>query len=265
MSGAGENTVIAGLVSKIPEGSAEMPVLLRGAGPALQPLGVSGFLPNPAIDLYNSQGVVIGNNDQWSVSAESIRAAGTRVGAFPFPANSHDSALLRTFSSGTATLMLRDQANGTGVGLVEVYRVPDCRATGELLNLSFRARTAPGEATAIAGFVITDPQDLRCPLRVLLRAVGPTLSTQGIVNRLEDPRLTVYNSKGEIIAQNDNWPSHFTTEDTEFDAATRNVGAFPLLPSSKDAALLLELPPGAYTMQATGGTGVVLLEIYLVR
>ena len=67
------------------------------------------------------------------------------------------------------------------------------------------------------------------------------------------------------VARNDNWPTPLTTEYTAYEAATARVGAFPLLPGSKDAGLLVDLPAGAYTMHATGGTGVVLLEIYLVR
>jgi hypothetical protein len=43
------------------------------------------------------------------------------------------------------------------------------------------------------------------------------------------------------------------------------VGAFDLPKTSKDSVLLLNLPAGAYSMHATGGTGVVLLEVYIVQ
>ena len=267
MTGSGEDTVIAGLVTKISAGALGLPALLRGAGPALKPLGVTNFLPNPAIDLFNSAGQLVANNDQWSVNPETASAA-LVVGAFGFAEGSNDAALLRSFPTGSATMMLKNQGQGDGIGLLEIYqRFPN---GGEynyqsLLNLSFRARTGPGEQTAIAGFVIADPQNFERPAKVLLRAVGPTLSSQGIAHPLENPMLTVYNSKSEVVAQNDDWPSHLTAEYTAFDAATHDVGAFPLQPASKDAALLVDLPAGAYTMHATGGTGVVLLEIYLVR
>jgi hypothetical protein len=172
--------------------------------------------------------------------------------------------------------------------LLEIYSSSALDSAGELVNLSFRARTAPGEATAIAGFVIVDPQDFARPAKILLRAVGPTLTTQGIQHPLADPVLTVYNSKGEVVAQNDNWsvsPADHPTASTDLAAAASQVGAFALPANSKDAALLVDLPAGAYTMSATGGTGlpaglsavgsaqaeasakegVVLLEIYLVR
>jgi hypothetical protein len=45
------------------------------------------------------------------------------------------------------------------------------------------------------------------------------------------------------------------------------VGAFPLGAASKDAALVVTLPPGSYTVHVSGvggSTGVALVEVYLV-
>jgi hypothetical protein len=45
------------------------------------------------------------------------------------------------------------------------------------------------------------------------------------------------------------------------------VGAFALVPGTEDAAILITLPPGAYTVKIegkNGATGVALLEIYEV-
>jgi hypothetical protein len=135
-----------------------------------------------------------------------------------------------------------------------------------LMNLSFRARTAPGDAVAIAGFVITDPQGFGRPARVLLRAIGPTLSGQGITQPLADPVLNLYNSKGEVVASNDDWAGGNSGADVAMIKTTMaQLGAFDLPVDSKDSVLLLDLPAGAYSMHANGGTGVVLLEIYIVR
>lgn len=46
-----------------------------------------------------------------------------------------------------------------------------------------------------------------------------------------------------------------------------DVGAFPFASASKDAALVVTLPPGNYSLVARGsesGGGVALLEIYEV-
>jgi hypothetical protein len=268
VTGKGEDTVIAGLATRSIFYTTSH-ALLRGGGPALKPFGVNNFLSNPAIDLYGSGGTLIANNDQWSVNPETAAAAAA-VGAFSFGQGSNDAALVHDFPTGTATLMLKNQGQGDGIGLLEIYQLPygpeESHAPLDLLNLSFRAHTYPGEGTATAGFVIVDPQGFDRPVKVLLRAIGPTLGSYGITHPLANPILTLYNSKGEVVATNDDWAVNNSSADTAtLTAAMKQVGAFDLTADSKDSALLLNLPAGAYSMQATGGSGVVLLEIYLVK
>jgi hypothetical protein len=243
-----------------------MPTLLRGVGPGLDPLGVKNFPPNPVVDVFDSQGRPIDHATHW---APALASTFRTVGAFAFADASDDAALLHNFANTRATLFLRSEAGSAdGIGLLEIYRIPSVEPAGQLLNLSFRAHTGPGEDTAIAGFVIGDTENRGRSARLLLRAVGPTLTSQGIVHPLENPILTLYNSKGEVIAQNDDWsisPADSPASAADLASAMKDVGAFELPASSKDAALLLNLPAGAYTMHATGGSGVVLLEIYLVR
>jgi uncharacterized protein (DUF1800 family) len=93
--------------------------------------------------------------------------------------------------------------------------------------------------------------------QILLRAVGPGLSPFGVSGLLADPVLTVFDSTGASIASNDNWDAPNT-------AVFATVGAFALLPGSKDAALLRTFAPGAYTavVSGNGATGAALLEVY---
>ena len=68
-----------------------------------------------------------------------------------------------------------------------------------------------------------------------------------------------------MVAANDNWQS----PPTGAAAATAAVeaGAFPLVAGSRDAALVVSLSPGAYTLRVAGAggtTGVALAEIYLL-
>jgi hypothetical protein len=110
----------------------------------------------------------------------------------------------------------------------------------------------------IAGFVITG--DLR--KRVLIRAVGPTLSNFGLTNLLADPKIEVLSGSTSIATNND-WTESATV--TQVNATSPTVGAFPLNPNSRDAAIVLQLSPGSYTVQISGaGTsaGTVLVEIY---
>ena len=68
------------------------------------------------------------------------------------------------------------------------------------------------------------------------------------------------------IATNDDWGSASNPADLE--SAAASVAAFPLTAGSKDAAVLVNLDPGAYTVKVSGvdkTTGVSLVEVYDVE
>jgi hypothetical protein len=268
-TGEGEDTLIAGVI--VSQGAY---ALVRGVGPGLVQFGVSGAIPDPMLRLFSASGMMLNENDNWEAREQRdvIRQVGENVGAFELGPGSHDAAFVASLSAGNYTVHLQPVAGTAhGIGMLELYadmtpQYPGWYPTTQpLRNLSVRAKTGPGDSTAIAGVIIADPADLGRSTRVLLRAIGPTLASQGITHPLADPVLNVFNVKGERIASNDDWSMDNTSGDqTTLAAAMKQVGAFSLATDSKDSALLLDLPPGAYTMHANGGEGVVLLEIYLV-
>ncbi len=104
----------------------------------------------------------------------------------------------------------------------------------------------------IGGFVL-EGESVRT---IMIRGVGPGLDLEGI---LEDPAINLYRGS-ELIASNDNWGGNVFFKDF-FEKA----GAFELDDSSKDAALVLPLGPGAYTVHLVskeGQEGIALLELY---
>ena len=121
-------------------------------------------------------------------------------------------------------------------------------------NVSNRGMTGPGEKTVITGFIITGGE----PRTLVLRALGPSMSASGVQQPASDPRLTVFSGSREI-ATNDNWKT-----DSRAEALQRDYSS--LAPSNdNEAALLLTLMPGRYTMHGTnvdGSEGVLLLETY---
>jgi hypothetical protein len=108
----------------------------------------------------------------------------------------------------------------------------------------------------IAGFVIRGD----APKAVLLRAVGPGLTAFGVTGALSAPRLELFNASGTSLGINTGWGSA-----TDISTAAARAGAFALVATSKDAALLVSLSPGAYTAVVSGvagATGVALVEVY---
>ena len=97
---------------------------------------------------------------------------------------------------------------------------------------------------------------------MLIRAIGPSLTSFGVQGVLADPLLEVF-AAGSTTARvsNDNWAGA-----SALVSAFATVGAFPLpLTTSRDAALTTTLPAGAYSAKVSGvgnTTGEALLEIY---
>jgi hypothetical protein len=128
-------------------------------------------------------------------------------------------------------------------------------ATG-LANISTRADVCAGETPTIAGFVIPGIENHT----VLVRALGPTLTSFGIHGALANPFLALHYTDlvghDTLLATNDNW------KDTQQDA----IKATGLAPSDDtEAAIIQSLAPGTYTAvltDADGGSGVGLIEVY---
>ena len=251
--GEGADVVIAGFV--IEAGPAKQ-VLVRAVGPELARYGVPQTVQRPELQIVDAQGQVVASNEGWSPVLEE--AFGT-VGAFGLQLGSDDAALVAELAPGAYTAIARTgQNNGYGNGLIEVY---DLEGSARLRNLSTRARIEANTTIVIGGLVIASEGGGR---RVLLRAVGPSLIGLDPADRLADPVFSlVRQSDGVELAGNDNWGSD--GNEAALIEAFNAAGAFPLESGAKDAALLMDLPGGAYTLLVSGvagSEGTALVEVY---
>jgi hypothetical protein len=119
------NALFVGFAIK---GTTAMTVLIRASGPALAlaPFSVPGTLPDPQLQLYDTNGKPIAGdfNSGWGGDPE-ISGTARSVGAFPWSAPaSNDSALLLTLPPGTYSAVVSGTSGDAGVVLVEVYEVP---------------------------------------------------------------------------------------------------------------------------------------------
>ena len=131
-------------------------------------------------------------------------------------------------------------------------------ASSRITNLSNRSLVLTGTSIMIPGFAISGPGTKR----ILLRAVGPTLTDYGVTGFLEDPQISLV---GSSVANpiNDNWND--AVDVPAIQQASQLVSAFDLPDGSKDAVLLVDLPQGQYSLQISGvadATGVALAEVY---
>ncbi len=261
-AGSGSQTLIVGFVVAGTSGS--MPVLIRATGPALQTFGVDGFLPDPILTVYRSDGSVAAQNDNWGANAAQVSAAGTAVGAFQLTnAASADAALTTSHGAGAYSAQVAGGGGGIGIALAEVY---DTTPSGtyttsmpRLANVSARTQVGTGSGVLIVGFVVSGST----PQKVLVRGIGRGLEKFGVTGVLANPQLTLFSSSGAVVATNTGWSS-----DPSIGAVFTQVGAFELTPGSTDTALVATLQPGSYTVQISGAnatTGVALAEVYEVK
>jgi len=129
--------------------------------------------------------------------------------------------------------------------------------SSRLVNLSVRSQAGTGSESLIIGFVVSGDTEKS----LLLRGSGPALEAFGVSGVLQDPALSLY-SGSTSLAMNDDWSS---AQAEAIAPAAESVGAFAFTPTSRDAALLATVEPGAYTGQISGKdaqSGTALIEVY---
>ena len=191
----GDNVLINGFIIT---GTDPKTVILRALGPSLGGSGVSGALADPVLSLYNSSGTLIATNDDWQTDpgATFIEQYGLA------PANPAESATLQTnLAPGAYTMVVTGKNITQGTALAEVYELYGPGLDSKLGNVSGRGFVGTGDNVLIGGFIVGDVGSGT----VVVRALGPSLASFGVSQPLSDPILTIYDSKGSVIATNDNW------------------------------------------------------------
>jgi hypothetical protein len=242
----GDDALIGGFIIT---GTVPKKVLVRALGPSLP---VGGALEDPVLELHESNGTVL-TNDDWRDSQQAEIAATS----IP-PPNDRESAIVVTLPPGAHTAIVRGKGGGTGTGLVEVYDL-DAAAPSTVANISTRGRVGTGDDVLIGGVILRGPR----ASTILVRAIGPSLSSAGVKNALQDPTLELVNANGSALT-NDDWKlSAAGGPDPVQQSRIENTGAAPS--DDRESALLANLAPGQYTAIVRGknnGNGVGLVEFY---
>ncbi|HUG09669.1 MAG TPA: PQQ-binding-like beta-propeller repeat protein [Opitutaceae bacterium] len=253
--GVGFDILIAG--TYVGGGSGKT-VLARGVGPELANYDVVGVLADPVLEVYDSDGIKVFENDNWDPALDPMF---TQMGAFALDPGSTSAAMLANLSANKSfTFQVKGKNATTGVAIVEIYDAQE--NSGRLSNLSSRAVVGSGDNVLIPGFYVKGPG----PLTLLIRAVGPTLGTlePPVAGALPQPSIMlVKDTVG--LGWNTRWG---TAANAAFiKDVTPKVGAFPLADGSADSALLVTVGPGLYSVVVSGvnnTTGIALVELYVV-
>jgi hypothetical protein len=106
-------------------GSTARTVVIRAIGPGLQAFGISNFLPDPQLTVFNGAQAAVEQNDNWGGDPQ-LTAAGSRVGAFAIAnGQSRDAMTLLTLPPGNYSVQISGvSGSGGGIVLGEVYEHP---------------------------------------------------------------------------------------------------------------------------------------------
>ena len=249
----GDNVLIGGFIIT---GTDPKKVIIRGIGPSLVNVGVQGFLADPILELHDAS-TILETNDNWKTRSDgSSQQAEIEATTIP-PTNDLESAIVRTLpaNNATYTAVVRGKDNTTGIGVVEAYDL-DQAANSKLGNISTRGFVNSGDNVLIGGFITGSGLT-----KVMVRAIGPSLTNFGVANPLQDPTLELHDNNGATIRSNDNWKTREdgTSQQSEIEATT--------IPPTNDleSALVQTLSPGNYTAVVRGKdntTGIAVVEVY---
>ncbi len=94
--------------------------------------------------------------------------------------------------------------------------------------------------------------------KVVLRGIGPSLTSSGVPNALADPTLELHDGNGALLVANNDW------QDDPLQAS--DLTFLGLAPANNlESAIVANLPPGLYTALLAGqnnGSGIGLVEVY---
>ena len=241
------NVLIAGFIIT---GNAPKVVVVRALGPST---GIPGALQDPTLELHDSAGHVVLNDNWRDTDTQEAQIRGTIYQ----PHDDRESAILIGLDPGNYTAIVAGKDGATGIGLVEVYDLGTASLNSSdnarLANISTRGLVGAGDNVMIGGFIIR-----RVTTRIIVRAIGPELNGS-VPGALQDTTLELHDNSGSLIASNDDWRS---TQEQEIIATTVPPA------DDRESAIVANLDPGNYTAIVRGKndtTGVALVEVYALQ
>ena len=245
LTGVGEQILIGGFNAS---GTGKKRLIIQSAGPTLADFGVPNSLNQSAVTLFNGSGEEIAFNDSWPLDPQNN---GDEIAALTgIRTSGREGALTRNLDPGGYSFHL----GGSGGTLMNGYLAlheADQNKNLRLSNIAGRGYVGQSDDVLIAGLSVTGESR-----RVLIRGSGPSLAQFGVRGVLENPHIRLFRDQNEVKAVDD-WQSEFNSSEI-----SRKISGFGL--DARDAAMVLTLEPGNYTVHLSGvggSAGVGFVEV----
>jgi hypothetical protein len=199
---------------------------------------------NLLVDIRNASGATHSPaNDQQIDATSTFGDATSRV---------YNLGDVNAATAGTTGSGFQMDTFGAVMRFISTASAPVATPPHTLLNSATRERVGTGDNVLIGGFIIRGGSK-----KVIVRAIGPSLTNVGVPGALVDPTLELHGGAGELITSNDNWVSSPQKQ------AIIDSGLAPR--DDRESAIIATLPEGNYTavVAGVGGSqGVGLVEIF---
>ncbi|MBA3351841.1 MAG: hypothetical protein H0U23_05350 [Blastocatellia bacterium] len=252
---AGINMSGANSIMKFsPDGSSSTFISFSGPGQSTTALAF-----DKEGNLFATQGLAVLKITPDGSSVTTFATGEFTSNSLAFDAKGNLFAGLRAFTSSDPAIV-KFAPDGTRTTFVDGVLLPTALAfepfSEKLRNISARGLVGTGDDVLIGGFIVGG--NALANNAVVVRAIGPSLSTAGVSNALADPTLELRDPGGALIASNDDWQ----------DSQEEQIAATGLAPADpNEAAIYATLPAGNYTAVVRGAgdtTGTALVEIYSI-
>lgn len=255
--GTDDNVLIEGFIVQGPPGSSKK-IIVRAIGPSLSQFGITDALQNPTLEIHDVNNNTVATNNDWKITQlgglitgdqfAEINASGVA------PANELESAIVASLAPGTYTAVVRGAGNSAGTGVVDAFDL-DPGSSARLANIATRGLVQPGDKLMIAGFIVQYG-----PVKVAVRAIGPSLIDFGVSNALPDTTLQLRDQQGALVMENDDWQKGDTAQE---------LRDLQIQPSHNlEAAFVTTILPGQYTAQLRGkgdDSGIGVVQVYFLQ
>jgi hypothetical protein len=117
MVGAGDDVMIGGFIVRGNGGQTRL--IVRAIGPSLAGNGITEPLGDPRLEIRDGNGALLAENNDWRETQEA-EILGTSLA----PSDERESAAMISLGSGAYTAILQGSGGLTGIGLLEIFKLP---------------------------------------------------------------------------------------------------------------------------------------------
>jgi hypothetical protein len=117
MVGTADAVMIGGFIVRGNGGQARL--MVRAIGPSLASSGITEPLADPRLEIRNSNGALLAENNDWRDSQEAEILSSSLA-----PSDDREAATMISLGSGAYTAILQGNGGTSGVGLLEFFKLP---------------------------------------------------------------------------------------------------------------------------------------------